>query len=59
VNLLNKGLLTPESASKVVGDAWSSSEFPDRHADHDDWRALFSLVGYPAKASQRLAQRSR
>lgn len=46
VDLYFEGLLTPEAAAARVGDVWSSSEYPDRHLDHDAWRRLFALAGY-------------
>ena len=40
------GLLTPQVASRVVPDAWSSAEFPFAHLGADRWAELFDQAGY-------------
>lgn len=45
-DLAAEGMLTAELAAEFVGPAWSMSEYPDTHLDHDTWRGLFSLSGY-------------
>lgn len=46
VDLWHEDMLTPEAATAHVGSVWSDSEYPDKHADRDDWRGLFRLAGY-------------
>jgi hypothetical protein len=52
VDLLHEGFLTPEAATARVAEAWSDSEYPDSHADHDVWRRLFALAGYTVDGSR-------
>jgi hypothetical protein len=43
---LAEGKITNETVASLIGDVWSSAEFPDRHLDHDTWRWLFDIAGF-------------
>jgi hypothetical protein len=38
--------VTDQTVADVIGDVWSSAEFPDRHLDRDTWRHLFNVAGF-------------
>ncbi|MEU8752020.1 hypothetical protein AB0C88_16155 [Streptomyces chartreusis] len=38
--------VTAETVAALIGDVWSSAEFPDQHHDHDTWRWLFDTAGF-------------
>lgn len=50
-------LLTHEAATALVGDVWSSAEYPEDYLGRADWLALFTLAGYTVdgKAASRPA----
>jgi hypothetical protein len=44
--------ITAETVAALIGDVWSSAEFPDRHLDHDTWRWLFDTAGFTVDGKQ-------
>ncbi|MEV4865633.1 hypothetical protein [Streptomyces ossamyceticus] len=40
------GKTTAQTVADVIGDVWSSAEFPDRHLDRDIWRHLFDVARF-------------
>ncbi|MFG3266871.1 hypothetical protein [Streptomyces bobili] len=38
--------ITAETVADLIGDVWSSAEFPDRHHDRDTWRWMFDTAGF-------------
>ena len=43
---LGDGKIRPATVTDLVGDVWSSAEYPDRELDHDTWRWLFDIAGF-------------
>jgi hypothetical protein len=40
------GKVTNDTVTALVGEVWSSAEYPDRELDHDTWRWLFDVAGF-------------
>lgn len=38
--------ITDETVTALIGDVWSSAEFPDQHHDRDTWRWMFDTAGF-------------
>lgn len=43
---LSEDKITSATVADLVGDVWSSAEFPDRELDRDTWRWLFDVAGF-------------
>lgn len=50
--------ITAQTVADLIGDVWSSAEFPDWHHDRDTWRWLFDVAGFTVdgKRAQRPAE---
>ncbi|SBT91376.1 hypothetical protein GA0115233_10308 [Streptomyces sp. DI166] len=49
---LSEGKIADETVTALIGDVWSSAEFPDRHLDHDTWRWMFDVAGFTVDGKQ-------
>lgn len=52
------GKVTNDTVAALVGEVWSSAEYPDRELDHDTWRWLFAIAGFTidGEAAERPAE---
>ncbi|MCX5522970.1 hypothetical protein OG342_08860 [Streptomyces bobili] len=49
---LAEGKITADTVASLIGDVWSSAEFPDRHHDRDTWRWMFDTAGFTVDGKQ-------